>query len=51
MKKIEAAIADGAQTVEDIGALTTAGTACGSCKGELKQCLLAHGKKVPAHAA
>jgi assimilatory nitrate reductase catalytic subunit len=50
MKKIETAIADGAQTVEDIGALTTAGTSCGSCKGEIKQCLLAHAKKAAAHA-
>ncbi len=41
-KTIDAAIADGALTVEAIGMVTTAGTSCGSCKGELKQCLLAH---------
>ena len=56
-KTIEAAIADGATTVEAIGDATTAGTACGSCKGELKQCLLRHAKSPPkanlenAHAA
>ncbi len=42
VKKIDAAIAAGALSVEAIGEATTAGTACGSCKGELKQCLLAH---------
>jgi assimilatory nitrate reductase catalytic subunit len=50
-KTIDAAIAEGAATVEEIGEITTAGTACGSCKGELKQCLLAHAKKESAHAA
>jgi assimilatory nitrate reductase catalytic subunit len=49
-KTINAAIADGALTVEAIGEATTAGTACGSCKGELKQCLLKHAKET-AHAA
>jgi assimilatory nitrate reductase catalytic subunit len=49
-KTITAAIADGALTVEAIGETTTAGTACGSCKGELKQCLLKHAKET-AHAA
>ncbi|MGN6423723.1 MAG: (2Fe-2S)-binding protein, partial [Asticcacaulis sp.] len=44
-KTITAAIADGALTVEAIGEATTAGTACGSCKGELKQCLLKHAKE------
>ncbi len=39
-KTIEAAIHDGALTVDAIGDATTAGTACGSCKGELKQCLV-----------
>ncbi|MGN6209587.1 nitrate reductase, partial [Asticcacaulis sp.] len=48
-KTINAAIADGALTVEAIGEATTAGTACGSCKGELKQCLLKHAKET-AHA-
>jgi len=46
-KTILSAIADGALTVEAIGEATSAGTACGSCKGELKQCLLKESK----HAA
>ncbi len=46
-KTIMAAIADGALTVDAIGEATSAGTACGSCKGELKQCLL----KETKHAA
>jgi assimilatory nitrate reductase catalytic subunit len=50
-KTINAAIADGALTVEAIGEVTTAGTSCGSCKGELKQCLLLHAKKETADAA
>ncbi|WP_140986244.1 nitrate reductase [Asticcacaulis tiandongensis] len=41
---ISAAIADGAKTVDEISEATTAGTSCGSCKGELKQCLLKHAK-------
>ena len=41
-KIILAAITDGATTVEAIGEVTGAGTACGSCKGELKQCLKAY---------
>ncbi len=49
-KTILAAITDGAASIEAIGEATTAGTACGSCKGELKQCLLAHAKERP-HAA
>lgn len=39
---ITACIDEGATTVEEIGEATRAGTACGSCKGELKQCLLRH---------
>jgi assimilatory nitrate reductase catalytic subunit len=39
-KIIEAAIFDGANSIEAIGEVTCAGTACGSCKGELKQLLL-----------
>ncbi|MDV6331227.1 molybdopterin-dependent oxidoreductase [Asticcacaulis sp. 201] len=52
-KTILAAIGDGALTVEAIGEATTAGTACGSCRGELKQCLLHHtsSKKESSHAA
>lgn len=52
-KTIEAAIHDGALTVETIGDATTAGTACGSCKGELKQCLVRYAAtpKENAHAA
>ncbi len=50
-KTINAAIAGGALTVEAIGEVTTAGTSCGSCKGELKQCLLAHAKKETSNAA
>ncbi|MDC7676375.1 nitrate reductase [Asticcacaulis machinosus] len=50
-KVILAAIEDGAKTVDEIGEITTAGTSCGSCKGELKQCLLKHAiKKEPVHA-
>jgi len=49
-KTVNAAIDDGALTVGAIGEATTAGTACGSCKGELKQCLLKHAKKM-ANAA
>ena len=49
-KTIMAAISDGAGSVEAIGEATTAGTACGSCKGELKQCLLKHAKET-SHAA
>ncbi|WP_343685571.1 nitrate reductase [Asticcacaulis sp.] len=36
---ILASIEAGATTVEEIGEATRAGTACGACKGELKQCL------------
>ena len=45
--------ADGAASVEGHCAheATSAGTACGSCKGELKQCLLAHTKEETKHAA
>ena len=52
-KTIEAAIHDGALTVDAIGDATTAGTACGSCKGELKQCLVRYAAtpKENAHAA
>ncbi|CAL4869790.1 Nitrate reductase (plasmid) [Asticcacaulis sp. MM231] len=50
-KTINAAIAEGALTVEAIGEATTAGTSCGSCKGELKQCLLTYAKKETADAA
>ncbi|OYW73766.1 MAG: hypothetical protein B7Z26_11765 [Asticcacaulis sp. 32-58-5] len=50
-KTILTAIEDGAKSVDEIGEMTTAGTSCGSCKGELKQCLLKHAiKKEPAHA-
>ncbi|HWU48593.1 MAG TPA: molybdopterin-dependent oxidoreductase [Asticcacaulis sp.] len=44
-KTIMAAIGDGASSVETIGEATAAGTSCGSCKGELKQCLLKHAKE------
>ncbi|MDI7775716.1 nitrate reductase [Asticcacaulis sp. EMRT-3] len=50
-KTITAAIDDGALTVEAIGEATSAGTSCGSCKGELKQCLRSHAKKEARHAA
>jgi len=46
LKRIERAIVDGAQSVEAIGVQTTAGTQCGSCRGELRQCLLAHAQAV-----
>jgi assimilatory nitrate reductase catalytic subunit len=46
-KKIDVAIAEGALTVEAIGEETGAGTSCGSCKTELKQCLIAHLKAKP----
>lgn len=36
---IMASIDEGARTVEEIGEATRAGTSCGSCRGELKQCL------------
>ncbi len=50
-KAILAAIEDGAKTVDEIGEVTTAGTSCGSCKGELKQCLLKRAiTKEPVHA-
>ncbi|ESQ90174.1 nitrate reductase [Asticcacaulis sp. AC460] len=50
-KTVQAAIAEGALTVEAIGQATSAGTSCGSCKGELKQCLLIHSAKESQHAA
>ena len=50
-KTIATAINDGASTVDLIGAATTAGTACGACKGELKQCLIACQSKESQHAA
>ncbi|MBW8882980.1 MAG: (2Fe-2S)-binding protein, partial [Asticcacaulis sp.] len=50
-KNIQKAVDDGATTVEAIGHLTGAGTACGSCKGEIKQCLVAHLAGVTAASA
>jgi bacterioferritin-associated ferredoxin len=40
--KIEAAIAAGARTIEEIGASTEAGTACGGCHEMLERMLRAH---------
>ena len=40
--KIEAAIAAGARTIEEIGAATEAGSACGGCHEMLERMLHAH---------
>ena len=40
------AVAQGADSVEALGAATKAGTGCGSCKGELGQILGKASKKV-----
>lgn len=41
---IQAAVTNGADSVEAIGASTRAGTGCGSCKGELGEILARQGK-------
>jgi bacterioferritin-associated ferredoxin len=42
--KIEAAIAAGARTIEELGLSTEAGTACGGCHEMLERMLSAHGR-------
>ena len=50
-KQIEAAIRDGADSVEAIGRSLKAGTNCGSCKPELGKLLLAANAALPAREA
>jgi bacterioferritin-associated ferredoxin len=40
--KIEAAIAAGARTIEELGVSTEAGTACGGCHEMIERMLRAH---------
>jgi assimilatory nitrate reductase electron transfer subunit len=49
--QITAAIADGADTVEEVGACTRAGTGCGTCKGRISELLARTAVGVPAASA
>jgi bacterioferritin-associated ferredoxin len=38
-RQIESCIQEGARSVEDIGEMCGAGTGCGACRDELRECL------------
>ncbi|MFN3514483.1 MAG: molybdopterin-dependent oxidoreductase [Phenylobacterium sp.] len=50
LRRLEAALGDGAASLEALGAATGAGTNCGSCRPELARLLKDHAKE-DAHAA
>jgi assimilatory nitrate reductase catalytic subunit len=50
-RRIEAAVASGAETVDSVGAVTGAGTNCGSCRPEIARAIAAYRKEGARDAA
>jgi assimilatory nitrate reductase catalytic subunit len=50
-RRIEAAVAAGTSTVEAVGAVTGAGTNCGSCRPEIARLIAAQRKETAKDAA